>query len=70
MGEDNQGKPAGLQGVCLVFNSCSIGKVIFPVAVHPVVPGPGIDVSFRRVDALEGGGFLDLLYTNTTTPFV
>lgn len=72
MGEDSQGKPAGLQGVLFrfVFSYFSIGEIIFPIAVHPAVPGPGIDVSFRRVDAVEGGGFLDLLFTNTTTPFV
>lgn len=53
-----------------VFNYFSIEKVIFPIVEHPVVPGPGMDVSFRRVDAMEDGGFLDLLYTNSTTPFV
>lgn len=67
MGEDIQGKPQGFRGFCFVFNYFSIEKVVLPMAVHP---GPGIDVSSRRADAMEGGGFSDLLYTNPTTPFV
>lgn len=70
MGEDNQGKPQGFRGFCFVFNYFSIEKVVLPMAVHPAVPGPGIDVSSRRADAMEGGRFSDLLYTNPTTPFV
>lgn len=60
----------GFRGFGFGFNYFSIEKVIFPISVHPAVPGPGIDVSFRRADAMEGGGFLELLYANTTTPFV
>lgn len=60
----------GFRGFGFVFNYFCTEKVIFPIAVYPAVPGPGIEVSFRRVDAVEGGGFLDLLYTYTTTPFV